>query len=444
MDKLKDEKQTDAIQNGSKNYLLATLGSTIGAFVATIPWILVYVYGNMIFSALAIIIAIGALKGYQIFKGTIDKKLPIIISIVSLLAVIVSTLLIIPILLIAKDGYAPNMYNFNLLYQNNEFSSAIIHDLIISIAFTVLGISGVVVNINKQIKNSKEPLNEIKISSALSDPEAIANKEQAINNAKEIFEKYNATDKEKAVDKNTILAEFEQLENGKNIFNTLKAQQIIRKYKGKYYFSENFEQNTKNRLGYSYGKLAIIFVIILIATFAIVYLSDDTSDNSVGNNLSNNISQSETNKTTYTLSDFDMKINLPINMIFATTSELDYIFGTGASEFYEFAMYNDYDLFSCFTQTVNQDDFDIYCESLHKTFEEDSKYEIISDYKNETISGFDFKTIEAQTTINDILFNDLCLIYHEDNKLLVFEYSYPSENAENSREVLAAIIQKIK
>ena len=51
-----------------KGYFKGILGALLGGIVASIPWILVYVYANMIYSILAVIIAMGALKGYQLFQ----------------------------------------------------------------------------------------------------------------------------------------------------------------------------------------------------------------------------------------------------------------------------------------------------------------------------------------------------------------------------------------
>jgi acetyl-CoA carboxylase carboxyl transferase subunit beta len=65
------------------SYLTGIIGAIIGGIIATIPWILVYVYGNMMLSILAAIIAGGEFLGYKICKGKIDKKLPIIIFSVS-------------------------------------------------------------------------------------------------------------------------------------------------------------------------------------------------------------------------------------------------------------------------------------------------------------------------------------------------------------------------
>lgn len=447
MDELNKDKneQNDVIQSDSKHYLLGTLGALIGALVASIPWILMYVYGNMILSALAILIAIGALKGYQIFKGTIDKKLPVIISVISLIVVIVVTLAIIPMLLIVKEGYAPTISNFELLYSNGEFSAAIVKDLIISVIFTILGISGVVSNVNKKIKNSDAPLNEIKISDSLSDSEAIAQQQEIIRQVKEIFTRYNAMDKEHTIDKDTILTEFQGLENGKQLFNTLKSQQIIRKYKGKYYFSEKAENTVNNRSKSSVRNVIIAIAVVLIIVIGLALLDNEDNNNNSKNTLSNTTSQSTNTITTYPLTDFGMKIMVPINMTLTTSAkDLNYFFGTGADDFYEFALYNEDDLISCFTQTsTDTNTVDSYYESLKKSFTT-ADYTIVSDFKEETISGFQFTTFEAKIESNGISYNDLCLGYFNNGKFVFFEYTFPSENANQARKIMGNIIQKSK
>ncbi len=133
------------------SYLTGIIGGLIGGFVASIPWVLMYVYGDMILSLLAILIAIGVLMGYQLCKGKVDKKLPIIIIIISLLCITVSTLFVIPMLLLAQDGFEMSLANLGKLYAYNQFSEAIMKDYIISVIFTIMGISGVVSNVKKQI-----------------------------------------------------------------------------------------------------------------------------------------------------------------------------------------------------------------------------------------------------------------------------------------------------
>lgn len=244
----------------NKNYITGIIGALIGGLVASIPWILMYVYGEMILSLLAIIIAMGALKGYQLLKGKIDGKLPIIIIVVSVVCVTISTLLIIPFLLMAKEGIAVSLENLEILYEYDEFASAIIKDYVISLLFTFLGISGVVKSIKKQIYEGET--DEIKINF-----NSTNNKEQ-IEAIKDAFIKLNALDKTSATSKENI---FDELENSdlKLLFSTLRQQQIIRKYKGNYYYSLKNEESFLRRFLLIFAKtmlviLAIFFILILV------------------------------------------------------------------------------------------------------------------------------------------------------------------------------------
>ena len=45
--------------NEKNNYVKGILGGFLGGLIATIPWILMYVYGNLILEILTIVIAIG-------------------------------------------------------------------------------------------------------------------------------------------------------------------------------------------------------------------------------------------------------------------------------------------------------------------------------------------------------------------------------------------------
>ena len=126
------------------NNLLGILGAILGAFVGAIPWILVYVYGNLMFSILAFIIALVSFKGYTLLKGKVTKNTPVIIGVISILIVIISTLIIIPGLILAKKGFDVNIKSIISLYNSSTFVFAIIRDLVIAIIFTILGISGVI------------------------------------------------------------------------------------------------------------------------------------------------------------------------------------------------------------------------------------------------------------------------------------------------------------
>lgn len=250
------------------SYLTGILGAIVGGAIATIPWVLVYIYGGMMFSILAALIAAGELYGYKIAKGKITKKLPIILMVIALIIVTVTTLVIIPTLLIAKEGIAVNLTNISRLYENGEFATAMMKDFIISLIFTILGASIVTANIKKQLENNdgqdvklnfnnKEKANEIK--------------KATIELIKPIFIKYEATEQGKAMLKDEVIAEIDDKRKAKYSFNYLKQMGIIKKYKGKYYYSEDDENGTNNYKKMSkLQKISLIVLLILIVLVMIV------------------------------------------------------------------------------------------------------------------------------------------------------------------------------
>lgn len=140
----------------NNGYLFGIIGSILGGLVASLPWIIMYVYVEMMWSFMAFLIGYGAFLGYKLFKGKMDIKVPYIIGIVSIIVIIFTTLYVIPALLIIKEGLTPNFEILSLLYSNSEFKSAIIKDLIFAVLFTILGVSGIFKTLKNQAKNGKE------------------------------------------------------------------------------------------------------------------------------------------------------------------------------------------------------------------------------------------------------------------------------------------------
>ena len=242
-----------------KSYAKGILGAILGGLVASLPWILAYVYGNMIIAALAIIIAIGALKGYQKLNGKVDKKLPIIIAIVSLLCVTVSTLVIIPLLLLLKEGVGASLTNLELLYSDSEFFAALMGDYIVSILFTILGMSGVIKTIKTEIENSNDKDN-IKVEIG--------------NGTKQDREKiiqYFLT--KNAVDANTATEIEETAELNENALALLIQNAVIIKKGEKYYYS--FENDEKNKKTEKKSAIFVgVFIAILVGLMVFFGLSD--------------------------------------------------------------------------------------------------------------------------------------------------------------------------
>lgn len=127
-------------------YLKGIIGGIIGGIVASIPWIILYIYGSMMVSFFAALIGYGVNYGYRLFNGKVDRKLPVIITVISVGVVVLVTVVIIPMLLLVDYGYSASFYNLSLLYSYGVES--MLGDLVIAIIFTFLGISGLV----KQLK----------------------------------------------------------------------------------------------------------------------------------------------------------------------------------------------------------------------------------------------------------------------------------------------------
>ena len=250
------------------SYLTGILGAIVGGAIATIPWVLVYIYGGMMFSILAALIAAGELYGYKIAKGKITKKLPIILMVIALIIVTVTTLVIIPTLLIAKEGIAVNLTNISRLYENGEFATAMMKDFIISVIFTILGASIVTANIKKQLENNEGQDVKLNLNNKEEKNEI---KKATIELMKPIFTKYEATAPEKAMLKDEVIAEIDDKRKTKYSFNYLKQLGIIKKYKGKYYYSEDDENSTNNYKKMSkLQKISLIVLIVLIVLVMIV------------------------------------------------------------------------------------------------------------------------------------------------------------------------------
>lgn len=143
--------------------VLSIIGAFIGGLIFSIPWVLVYVFGNYIMSILAFLIATGAYIFYKKFGGEVTKKTSITIGVISLVIVTFLVFIVLPLALMVSEGHGFNFAYLGVLYSDSEFVSAIISDYVVSVIFTLLGISGVVASINKDaygVINDSEYLEE--------------------------------------------------------------------------------------------------------------------------------------------------------------------------------------------------------------------------------------------------------------------------------------------
>ena len=263
--------EENAIKMKQGSYVSGIIGAIIGGLIATIPWILAYVYGGMMLSILATLIAAGEFYGYKLLKGRVNKVLPVILMILALVIVTVATLIIIPAALINKEGINVNSSNLQRLYENKEFAAAIMKDYVISVVFTILGASIVTSNIKKQLQNNNGENNEIKLDLSNTE-ETMKIKKANIELLKPIFTKYDAISKEKAMIKEEV-----ENQDANQSFNYLKSLGIIKKYKGKYYYSEeNESKQTKIKKMQPWQKVFLVIIMILFVITLIASLLDNS------------------------------------------------------------------------------------------------------------------------------------------------------------------------
>ena len=148
--------EENVIKTNKDSYVTGIIGAVIGGAIGAIPWVLAYVYGGMMLSILAALIAAGEFYGYKLAKGKMKKSLPVIIMVLAIVIVTIATLIIIPVLLMNKEGIKVSLLNLEILYLNSEFSAAIMKDYVISVIFTILGASIITSNIKKQFDENGE------------------------------------------------------------------------------------------------------------------------------------------------------------------------------------------------------------------------------------------------------------------------------------------------
>ena len=265
INKVEDKKEI--IKVNKSNYITGILGAIVGGFIGAVPWILAYIYGNMMIAILAIFIAGGAYYGYKLCKGKVTKKLPIIITLISIIIVAITSLLIIPIILIHTEGFNVNIETIKYLYQDSEFAAAILKDTIIAVVFTIIGGGVITANIKKELEGGT-------IDNKEQNPEELKKlKEQAIEKIKPIFEKYNAISKEHTIEKIELEAELEEKGIDKKLLDILKSVEIVKKEKGRFYYNsenENKEIKPKKQISKSNLIAIIVAIIAVIAAVSII------------------------------------------------------------------------------------------------------------------------------------------------------------------------------
>lgn len=374
------------------NYVLGALGALVGAFIGAIPWILMYVFGNMMYSLLAILIVLCSFYGYKLTKAKIDKKVPVILSIASFISITVTMFVIIPMCLMAKEGMPISMEDFVTLYQYDEFTSAMIQDYIVALLFCLVVIGGIVYNLNKQIKEGKES-KDIKLLSNDVSNEVFSNED--IEKVKAVFEKSDAMTKNHTISKELVMEELykefdEQKANG--IFNYLKAQRIIKKKSRQYYFSEKAQKSTWHRYGITSLKtFVIVMVLAIIIAGVIIFVENDTNNDNL-NELQDSALTDTTRSNVYDVGVDNIKLEFPEDIVTLTQEETAYYFGEMYASAYDcLAMSSDFSkMVMVFSDEKSNYDVEYTAEEYLKAALDNAEIEV----KEQEISGHTFYMAE--------------------------------------------------
>ena len=414
------------------NRIVAIIFSLIGGLIGTIPWILVYVYGNMIVALLAIIIAMAAWKGYNLAKGKIDKYVPTIIVIISVISVTIATFIIIPALLLVKGGNSVTIEAIKELYEYRSFASAITKDYLISLLFTFLGISGVITNMKNQIRTGKK-VNLINYTT-ITDEE-----KQTMYNA---FNKLGALEKSFAKTQKEIIDNIED-DNKEILFMKFLSNGVIKNYKGKYYYSEEVAKNP-GKAQFKKTMKIFLYTFLILIVFSVIVAILASKDNSSNDD---EINEFQNEKVTYNRVTQDNKISydLPSNWleIEKYRKEGTYYYTPSIDK----TGYSGIISVSYWTTEYTTSDYEEFKAAIKETYEEDQDESVIDSKMNELTTETGYKVIEVVTSYKDDTYPSTEYMYYildDGAYALVYLTDYYSKYVKDPKTVAYGMVNKFE
>ena len=121
-----------------RRYLTGIIGAIIIGAVAAIPLIYMYIYKTTFLSLLTILVPIGAMYGYSLFRGKINKKAGLINLLVTILIISIAVLIVIPMLTLKEAEYPITFNTIKQLYTYNEFKLVLFRNYMLSEVFAIL------------------------------------------------------------------------------------------------------------------------------------------------------------------------------------------------------------------------------------------------------------------------------------------------------------------
>ncbi len=424
-------------------FVLATVGAFIGAFIGAIPWILMYIFADMMYALLAIVIIIGSYYGYRITKAKIDKKLPVILSIASFVSITLTMYVVIPLCLMAQNGIPLSMENLISLYQYDEFSAAILSDYFISLLFCALVMSGIVVSIHRQIKEGVDS-KDIRIFQKEVNNEEFSKED--IETVRNIFDKNNALDKKNTASKEILLedltSQFDETK-GKRIWDYLKAQGVIKKKADGYYFSEKSEKSPFARYGISSVRTFIIVLLIAIALACVIVFNEERQENSIGNEneidsqtLEEYLLAESLDTKTFDTGVDDLSLAIPEDMVILSDAQISYLYGEEYLQIYDcIAMSTDFEkMIMVFTDEKANYDIEYTAEEYIKAALNDEEITV----EENTYNGHTFYSAITEYTdsTNEREYTSNNLVFDAGDKFICIVFDTPAGDTINVEEVI--------
>lgn len=416
-------------------YVIGSIGALIGAVIGSIPWILSYVFANMIYAILSVVIVVCAFYGYKLTKAKMDKKLPVILSIVSFIAITVTMLVAIPLIYMAKEGVTISFETFRTIYQIEEVSSVILTDYVISLIFCTLVIGCIIYNLNKQIKHG---VKVIRIITKSVENEMFSNED--IEKAREVFERNDALSKKNPIAKELIVEDLQRefgQNKGSRIFEYLRIENIIKKKSNKYYFSEKAQNSPYYRYEFTNVKIFIIVLIIAVAIAALMYFTKTYPGNSENANtlVEEEITPGEV-ISSYTIENTDITLNFEEDMIKLSEDQIAEYYGKPYAAAYDAIITSeDFEKMIMIIQN-NKSGFDEGYTA--KQFLEDiaAEYEEAAEVVEKEIGNKTFYVLEREYESEEIVYLEQDYIYDSGDTFVCIIFDNPKESAMNPEKII--------
>ena len=393
----------------------------------------------MIYAVLAIFIVAGSFYGYKLTKAKMNKKIPIILSICSFISITLAMLVVIPMCYLVKSGLTITIENFQYIYSYQEFVNTVLTDYVISLIFGIIVIGGIIVSLNKQIR---EGIKDKDMRILAKDASTEDYSKDDIDKVRSIFDKNDALDKHHTITKDLVMEdlikEFGE-QKARGIFDYLKIQQIIKKKSNKYYFSEKAQNSSWYRYGFSGAKTFVIVVIVAVILASIIVFTQNYRSEEAQNTIDSlQFDESRLENNVYDVGIDDIKLDMPDDMAILTTEETEYYFGSTFSNSYDcVAATNDFEkMIIVFTDDKsNYENADLTPEEYIREYVlQNSEGEI----KSEKINDNEYFYIEEQYTgsyNNKDYIATTCVVDAKD-KLLCIGIDTPADDTLSLKDII--------